>query len=193
MNAREVRGDRPPGKRFLDANEFRSHARTHPLIVPFALMLAASAALAGPNAGGVLVIHAPGITYVGGNVCSQGTAPDSCGDVRAEIDDAGPDTLRVWKVYAAFPPGSSPRLKGLTFGVSYDGDYSDGTGTVVRAYGTCTDFELAMTGWPGSNKGTSLLWDGRDSRGNRVASGRYFLLVTDETGKTKSNSVTIIR
>ncbi len=40
---------------------------------------------------------------------------------------------------------------------------------------------------------TRILWDGRDSRGVRVASGRYYLLITNETGKTQTNSVTIVR
>ncbi len=115
--------------------------------------------LAGPNAGGVLLVHSANLTYEGINECGQGTAPDSCGAVVSEIDNATSDSLKVWKVYAAFPPGSSPRLKGLTFGVDYDDAYGDSTGVVIRALGPCADFQLAMNGWPGDSTGTSLLWD----------------------------------
>jgi hypothetical protein len=41
--------------------------------------------------------------------------------------------------------------------------------------------------------GTRVLWDGRSDRGVRVASGRYFLVVTDHTGNVRSNAATFIR
>ncbi len=123
------------------------------------LLLVPAPALAGSNAGGVLAVHSAGITYKEVTECGRGTVPDSCGAIVSEIDDATPDSLRVWKVYAVFPPGSSPRLKGLTFGVSYDDVYGDSTGVVVSGYGPCAGFQLAMSGWPAAGTGTSLLWD----------------------------------
>jgi flagellar hook assembly protein FlgD len=40
---------------------------------------------------------------------------------------------------------------------------------------------------------TRILWDGRDDQGQRVASGRYFLVVTDETGHMRTNAATVVR
>ncbi len=123
------------------------------------LVLLPTLVLAGPNAGGVLLVHSANLTYEGINECGRGSAPDSCGAVVSEIDNATSDSLKVWKVYAAFPPGSSPRLKGLTFGIDYDDSYGDSTGVVIRSLGPCADFELAMNGWPGDSTGTSILWN----------------------------------
>ncbi len=123
------------------------------------LVLLPSLVLAGPNAGGVLLVHSANLTYEGINECGRGTVPDSCGAVVSEIDNATSDSLKVWKVFAAFPPGSSPRLKGLTFGIDYDDSYGDSTGVVIRALGPCADFQLAMNGWPADSTGTSILWN----------------------------------
>lgn len=40
---------------------------------------------------------------------------------------------------------------------------------------------------------TQVLWDGRDDRGVRVPSGRYYLVVTDRRGNRQSRSETILR
>ncbi len=40
---------------------------------------------------------------------------------------------------------------------------------------------------------TRILWDGSDDRGRRVASGRYYLVVTDEAGSVRSNAATLVR
>ena len=40
---------------------------------------------------------------------------------------------------------------------------------------------------------TRVLWDGRNDRGERVASGKYFLMVTDHSGKRTSASAIIVR
>jgi glycopeptide antibiotics resistance protein len=71
----------------------------------------------GPNVGGVLWVHSTGINYFNGiPFPPQSNKPVNC---------AGVDNLQVggvekiWKVYAAFPAGSSPRLKGLGWGIQF--------------------------------------------------------------------------
>ncbi len=132
--------------------------RNNALVLAFLVAFAPASVLAGPNAGGVPLTHAPGITYAGGNPRALGTAPDSCGAVVSEIDDATGDSLKVWKVYAAFPAGPSPRLRGITFGIDYDDAYGDSTAIVIAALGPCAEFQLPMNGWPGDSTGTSILW-----------------------------------
>ncbi len=155
------------------------------LVAMFIMMLTPAVVLAGPNAGGVILVHAAGFAYTGGNPCDQGTAPDSCGAVVSEIDNATSDSLRVWKVYAAFPPGSSPRLLGLTFGVDYDDSYGDSTGVVIRGFGPCADFQLAMSGWPGDSTGTSILWN---SAQTGLMTECYWLCARRSLGKGNSES-----
>ncbi len=130
------------------------------LLAIAALAFVGTVALAGPNAGGTIFLHNANLTYTTQpSCCGLGTPPDSCLGAVTQIDNSSPDNLQVWKVYAAFPKGSSPRLLGLTFGVSYDDQYGDGNGTVVRGYGVCADFELAMNGWPANDTGDSVLWN----------------------------------
>jgi hypothetical protein len=40
---------------------------------------------------------------------------------------------------------------------------------------------------------TRILWDGLDARGGRVVSGRYFLVVTDGTGRRVGGAATMVR
>jgi hypothetical protein len=76
-------------------------------------------ALAGPNAGGVLLVHCnpamevPGeATFVDGELAACDSA----------VVQAPADSTVLWFIYAAFPSGSSPRLKVVTFGCQFDAD-----------------------------------------------------------------------
>src|SRR5271169_1949358 len=126
-------------------------------------LFAASAALAGPNAGGTIVVHNPGLAYTVDNTisyCGLGTAPGSCAGADVELDGSSSSAIMVWKVYAAFWPGTSPRLKGITFGVNYpDGP----TGIAIINQGPCSadpdhgGSEEPGIGWPGADTGTSVV------------------------------------
>ena len=100
------------------------------LVVLVALGLAASVASAGPNAGGVLWVHDTGVTVTTDTI-TWPAAPVNCPgdiDVTAPVYSAAPDAVpRYWKVYAAFPPGSSPRLKMAGWGTHF-------TDNVASAY-----------------------------------------------------------
>ncbi len=113
---------------------------------------AASTALAGPNAGGTLILHSnPALVY-----CSD--TPSYCGQSGLTSCDAainhkdGADTALLFAL-AAFSSSASPRLSGITFGITYP----DGLSLV--AYGACGDFELATAGWPSSGEGTAVTWN----------------------------------
>ncbi len=120
------------------------------------LVVLAAVAMAGPNAGGTLIVHYPGLAYTSdtGDYC--GISPlSSCTSAVSEIDGSGPSAIKVWKVYAAFVGGSSPRLKGVSFGITYSGNVT------IRAqeYGTCGDVEFPDNTWPRSGTGNSVIWD----------------------------------
>lgn len=126
------------------------------LVVSMAVVLSCSAparGVAGPNAGGVLILHTnDAITY-----CQDHTS--YCGDFSLEsceaIDNSAPaEGNRVFWVLAAFPVGSSPRLAGVTFGIHY----SDAAVFMV-AHGTCGDFELGVDGWPADGGGVAVTWN----------------------------------
>lgn len=105
--------------------------------------LAVPGALAGPNAGGVLVVHTTDLVYtldqpsymgLSGIACGQDGPPlpqtpvcppydpaGSCNVGAANPTSAQPvDVAQIWFVLAAFPPESCPRLKATTFGIDYD-------------------------------------------------------------------------
>lgn len=128
------------------------------LLLPL-LLLSAGVAQAGPNAGGVLIVHtSPPVTGCG---CSEGdhnfcSLTDSCVNLSACADaitrhDGASATY--WFVIAAFASDASPRLRGITFGLDYSAS------VVLFASWQCADFELTTSGWPNSGTGTALAWN----------------------------------
>jgi hypothetical protein len=131
---------------------FRALASVPWLVACF--LLVPSLALAGPNAGGTLILHAnPSLVFTSDiqNYCGL-SALDSCSAAVTSVEwDPGKHV--VFHAIAAFPSGSSPRLKGLSFGIDYDP-----AKFVVAARGTCADFEISDGGWPAPGTGTAQSW-----------------------------------
>jgi hypothetical protein len=119
----------------------------------------AATAFAGPNAGGVLLLHAaPKIEYTTSRVsyCDSLDLPDWEGiRVRSEPD---PDRAQLFYVLAVFDTSRSPRLQTVTFGL---GDYG-GEGTILfENWGSCLHAtEITTEGWPRPNGGTALSFVG---------------------------------
>jgi hypothetical protein len=124
-------------------------------LMALAVLCLGSAAFAGFNAGGTLVAHDIGVaiaTTDGSSYCTQGIALQSCAGADAEIDGTVASTAAYFRLYAAFPPASTPRMMGITFGIA-------NAAPVILAGGTCGDFELPDTGWPkGPNGSPSVPW-----------------------------------
>jgi hypothetical protein len=122
-----------------------------------AALLIPACALAGPNAGGTLVVHDASLlvssTNSSSSICGQGTVPDSCAAVDTQLDGSSSSAPKIWKVYAAFPASSSPRLMGVSWGIHFDGDLLS-----VDAAGNCGDWELNDNGWPSSDLGSQVTW-----------------------------------
>jgi len=132
------------------------------------LSLAAGAAMAGANGGGTLIAVNAQIQYTSDytSFCGRGTIPTSCATASTRLDNTfngGNVSLMVWKVYAAFPDGSSPRLKGLTFGVTYTkgaGGIAIPAGDFASCIGDPNQgaLEIYTTGWPDPGTGASLIF-----------------------------------
>lgn len=93
----------------------------------------------------MLVVHDAGLTCT----ADGGPPPASPAPTCASVDHGLPRGLPpfaegyVWKVYAAFPQSSSPRLKALCFGAIFPPEVT------VLAGGAEDDvFELPTAGWP---------------------------------------------
>ena len=116
--------------------------------------------LAGPHAGGTLILHSPEIiTCFDGSGRGQTLCQVVAGAPLLDCESAltnRPGLGQSWylAVYAAFPPTSSPRLFGVTFGISYDE-----TDVVLVAWEGCGDFELPNNAWPASGEGTAVTWN----------------------------------
>jgi hypothetical protein len=85
----------------------------------FALLCGFGIALAGPNSGGVLLVHYDSQTAVPSEPSFVERTLAAC-DSAAVL--APSDSTILWCVYAAFPPGASPRLRVVTFGCVFDQD-----------------------------------------------------------------------
>jgi len=89
-----------------------------------ALCCTATYAVAGVNAGGTVTLHWNSAIAYTGDASFPNGGLTSCD---ASVVQAPPATTfpppdaqrRIWFAYAAFPTGSSPRLKGVAFGVTY--------------------------------------------------------------------------
>jgi hypothetical protein len=125
-------------------------------LLPFLglLLVVPGLASAGPNAGGTLILHAnPNLAYTLDiqNYCGM-SALDSCSAAVTSVPWELGKRI-VFHALAAFPPGSSPRLKGLAFGIDYDS-----TKFILAAHQTCADFEIPGTRWPAPGTGTTQSW-----------------------------------
>jgi hypothetical protein len=129
------------------------------------LGLTASAASAGPNAGGVLWVHDTGVTR-GSDPLDWPADPVNCpGDVVVTAPlspDPTTAVRRYWKVYAAFPPGSSPRLKSVAWGTEFTDNVSSAYSYVnVEGGSVCngeitpaTVFFVGVGGFPTASGGS---------------------------------------
>jgi len=104
-------------------------------------------AVAGPNAGGILVVHFTGQSYTTDQALPIASpAPANCAEVNTQAPvgiEAGKAGY-LWKVYAVFPTGSSPRLKGLSWGMNKTAD----TYILGASLPSPSDFEVTQGGWP---------------------------------------------
>lgn len=111
-----------------------------------------SQAVAGPNSGGTLLLHAEiGVTYTSeeANYCAQSTLSD-CDLATISAPEL---TTTVVFVMAAFPDSSHSRLSGVSFGMDFDP-----LAISVADHGHCGDFELSTAEWPDPGSGTSVTW-----------------------------------
>ena len=112
---------------------------------------AAGIALAGPNQGGVLLISAhPEVVVTDGGVYCSDLLLTDCD---MAITSAEGTELIVMGVYAAFAPGSNPRVAGVSLGIQYD------SSIFISSFGDCGDFELSTALWPASGEGTAVTWE----------------------------------
>lgn len=117
------------------------------LLAVAALSCLGSVALAGPNAGGTLIAGlSVGTVYTVDNTgyCGSSTTTDCA----ATVNTVGGTDPAVINILAAF--NGSPRLAGVTFGVTYDVNLLEA--------GPCGDFELPTGDWPSSGEGTAVTW-----------------------------------
>ena len=119
----------------------------------------ASVATAGPNSGGVLWVHDTGIEFAPDlPLPPASTPPADCAGVDSQQDVDGVE--RVWKVYAAFAPGSHPRLKTCGWAIRFpEADSLPNSfvrvtgGGIPDEDGPGTDFYIEDLGFPTASGG----------------------------------------
>lgn len=125
------------------------------------LGLTASVASAGPNAGGVLWVHDTNITFSSDiPLPPVSTPPTDSSNVDNNQTLSDGVVNRFWKVYAAFPAGSSPRLKTCGWAIQFpDANTSAESyvsvtgGDAPNADGAGTDFWIGDLGFPTESGG----------------------------------------
>jgi hypothetical protein len=139
-----------PWRNRSSIHEGEDHLMKKLLCLLAATCCAASMAFAGPNAGGVLVVHdfGPLVSDTDWPPLPE-PAPADCNgiDVTSPYGELG--APRIWKVYAAFPAGSSPRLQALAWGISFV-PQGDGYLQVLAGLmpNSAVDLEQPQLGWP---------------------------------------------
>ncbi len=127
------------------------------------LFLVVPIALAGPNAGGVLWVHDTGVTVTTDPITWPADPVNCPGDVdvTAPVYPVAADAVpRYWKVYAAFPPGSSPRLKLAGWGTRFTDNVASAYSYVSVVGGdrpngetSITMFFIGLNGFPTASGG----------------------------------------
>jgi hypothetical protein len=120
------------------------------LLMATALLCIGTLAMAGPNAGGTLIIAlSEGTVYSGDDAPYCWNTVDVCQNAVVRVDT---QAIVVMNVIAAFDPAASPRLAGVTFGIAYGDD------VFLVNLGPCGDFELPDGAWPASGSGNGVTW-----------------------------------
>ena len=126
-----------------------SRMRRHGLVLAaLGLLVVAAGAYAGPNNGGTLIVHDTGYWFTLVNNSYPSPPPVDCQSVDNQMPTTVPGGYhgRVWKVYAAFVAGTTPRLKALSLGADFNEDQ-----VVILNAGLpdpAHDFEIPQLGWP---------------------------------------------
>ncbi|MFN8548977.1 MAG: hypothetical protein U0527_13680 [Candidatus Eisenbacteria bacterium] len=121
------------------------------------LALSGSAAWAGPNAGGTLILHVnPSYDYCQdhGSYCGD-SGLLACEDAVTSVNGNGP---YIFFALAAFPASATPSVRGVAFGLTYDA-----SSLAINAWGHCGDFELPGDAWPNPGRGTAVVWNATQS------------------------------
>ena len=129
------------------------------------LCCAATVAMAGPNAGGVLWVHNTGTAFTAAPVFGADPAvcPTSINTQMPLWDGVTPAAAvsMYWKVYAAFPAGSSPRLKSVAWqaefpevGTSPNSYVNVTNGDRVPGETSATVFFIGGAGFPTASSGS---------------------------------------
>lgn len=124
-----------------------------PLASILLIALVAGSALAGPNEGGVLILHAAPslVSTLADGDC--GSLPlTNCEDANASFADL-PLQFQA-AILAVFPSNGATRLKAVTFGLDYDSERIS-----ITAINPCGEFDLPDAGWPNPGTGTAVAWD----------------------------------
>jgi hypothetical protein len=126
---------------------------------------AAADAVAGPNAGGVLWVHNTGKAFTAAPVFDPDptVCPTGINTLMPLWDGVTPavPVSMYWKVYAAFPAGSSPRLKSVGWGAQFPEAATSPTSYVSVTNGdrvppetSATVFFIGGNGFPTVSGGT---------------------------------------
>lgn len=115
-----------------------------------AILVLSQPSLAGPNAGGQLLIYESDLIYSAGTTYCESEVV-SCSGAVTRADHMDPVVLTV---VASFENVPSPRLSGLSFGLAYEED-----DIVILDFGHCANFELHSDTWPASGSGTALAFN----------------------------------
>jgi hypothetical protein len=112
-------------------------------------------ALAGPNAGGVLVVHDAGLNPTCDPIILNPVP--QCSTVDNTLDPLL-FWCPTWKVYAAFPTNSRPRLKALRWGIDWT------QSALIQAHAAPSPDPQAVVvqatpGWPGRGTGVDMTFD----------------------------------
>ncbi len=131
-------------------------------------------ALGGVNAGGCMVVHTNDLySYTSDTQCSTPYVQD-VGDISEVITRTDLATSVLW-LLAVFPPASTPRVAGLTCGITY------APNLWVESYWLCGpdgSVEITGPGWPDSDTQTSIAFTPTVA-GDRVFPFYGFLVTND--------------
>lgn len=133
--------------------------------------------LAGPNSGGMLLLHSPrDVAYTSDRSDWMGYSNlRRCEQANTQVPADGKPALVY--VIAAFPSWASPRLSAIAFGIEYP------RGTVYISDRGTDAFELGYGQWPEPGSGVGLSWGDTNARTSRVVESYWFAAYAYSPGK----------